>query len=190
MRTSSVFQARVSDRQLSTAGFSVALAGGGKLEGCFMDFDAALVIKNADFSSSTLKMVLFSDSLKSDTVRHAQRLMGPSCLNVGAYRSITFESTDWVQLSDTEFLLYGMLTMSGKRKLVVFEVTDRGRPIDLHRPHQLTSLEFDGVIKRSDFSLATNVSELNAEDEIVIKAFVVFRNDTAPQRSGKNLSIL
>ena len=172
-------QLRMSDSQNSNISFTVTLSGDNKLHGCFTDFDAGIVLTGTDLSTSFLKMNLYSDSVKADTPTRTHRFMGPSCLNVSQHRVVTFESTAWKKITEKEFLLYGELSFRGKQKLVAFEVTDHGISAECEGKPALSTLEFNGVIKKSDFDLAPDAYPPELAGDIVLKGVVVFRIQVA-----------
>ncbi|AYB32677.1 YceI family protein [Chryseolinea soli] len=170
-------QFRVSDSRDSNIFFTVALPGGKALRGSFADFDAMMVWKEADLGTSMLKMVLYADSVSAKTMRLTRRLMGPSCLNAAQHRIITFQSTEWERLTANEYLLYGKLSLYGTSKLVVFEVTDLGTLIDGEGMPKHNKLQFDSIIKPSDFNLARVARPWHFDRDIHLQGIVVFKNE-------------
>ena len=172
-------QFRMSDCRTSSISFTLTTPGGAKLQGSFADFEAMMAVTEGDLCTSVMKMILYSDSVKAETAKLTQSLIGPACLNVSQHRVVTFHSTDWERITENEYLLYGNLSMCGRCKLVVFEVIDHGTSIDASGKLKLSKLEFDCIIKRSDFNLTRNASPSDLEDEIALKGIVAFKSEVA-----------
>lgn len=172
-------QFKVSYPHGSSISFCVALPKEETLQGSFVDFDATLVMTEPDFSTSQIKMVLYADSVKGQTSGNTQKLMGPSCLNARQYRVIQFDSKEWERITKNEYLLYGTLSMCGRSNFIVFEVIDHGTSTDEHVNLRLNMLQFDGVIRRSDFNLAKYENFLTTGDEITLKGMIAFKSEVA-----------
>jgi len=176
-------QFRVSDSRDSSIRFTVALPNSRELQATFMDFEIGTIWREADLCTSMLKMVLYSDSVEAKTARLTRRLMGPSWLNVRQHRVVTFQSTEWERITANEYLLFGKLSMCGKNKLVVFEVTDLDTAIDTNGTLTHSKLQFDGVIKLSDFNLARNERPCDFGSEIHITGAAVFKSEVTSDLS-------
>jgi polyisoprenoid-binding protein YceI len=147
-----------------------------------MDFDAMMVMREADLCTSSMKMILYADSVRAEAANLTQVLLGPSCLNVSQHRVVSFQSTAWEKVAENEYLLYGKLSMCGGRKLVVFEVIDHGPSTGSCGKLKLSKLEFDCVIKRSDFNPTRSAISSDFEDEISLKGILLFKSEIASTR--------
>lgn len=180
-------QFRTADIKESNLSFSFTFPEGIKINGSFGDFEAVMVYAENDVCRTVLKIVLYADSVKAETEMITQKILESSCLNIHQYRVVSFESTDWVKVTDNEYLLYGNLFMCGHSKLIVFEIKDRSIN-STKENNKLRKLEFDGIIHPSDFKIKLTT---DTEDEIALKGSLVFKNEvTSYLHEVKNKSIL
>ncbi len=147
---------------------------GETLNGIFTDFDAAMLSPGRNLSTAVLKMTIYADSVKAKTAWIERRFKGSSCFRVNEYRTITFQSTDWEQTGDNEYLLFGNLGLCGINKYVVFEITNHSSTT-VNEETKLLKFEFKGTIKRSDFRIGRGISSWDISDEIELYGTVAFR---------------
>lgn len=169
-------QLKVCDREQSSMLFMLNLPSAEKVKAHFEDFETTLTLIDTDLCTASISMTLYADSVKTETENITMQLTGPSCLHVTQYRTIQFRSTEWERLSVNEYLLYGNLTMRNRTNLVVFEVIDHGASADANRNSKLNRLEFDGLIKRTDFRLVGNTWPSDHEDDIILKGILSFKS--------------
>lgn len=183
---------KVSYPRGSSISFRVALSKEETLQGSFVGFDATVVMTEPDLITSQIKMVLYTDTVKGQTLADTQKLMGPSCLDTRQYRVIKFDGKEWERITDNEYLLFGTLSMCGRSNLIVFEVIDHGISTDEHTNVRLNTLQFDGIIRRSDFNLAKHESFLAIGDEIILKGMIALKSEGASvfSKMKDNSSIL
>jgi polyisoprenoid-binding protein YceI len=168
-------QINVSDRRHSSICFSLDRTMGETLTGTFADFDATMLSPERDLSTAVLKMTIYTDSVRAKTAWIERRFKGSSCFRVNEYRTITFQSTDWEQTGDNEYLLYGKFCLCGVSKYVVFEITNHSNATHADEKTKLLKLEFRSTIKRSDFRIARGISSWDISDEIQLYGTVAFR---------------
>lgn len=169
-------QLKVCDRESSSLSFILSLTPGESVQVHFEDFDTCLTLLESDLCTASLRMILYADSVKSDDERITKQLSGPSCLGANEYRVIKFYSTEWEKLPNNEYLLYGNLTMRNRTNLVVFEVVDHGVSSQLNSDARVSKLEFEGIIKRTDFQMSSNTWASEHEDEITLKGILSFKS--------------
>ena len=167
-------QINVSDSRHSSIRFSLNRSMGETLNGIFTDFDAAMLSPGRNLSTAVLKMTIYADSVKAKTAWIERRFKGSSCFRVNEYRTITFQSTDWEQTGDNEYLLFGNLGLCGINKYVVFEITNHSSTT-VNEETKLLKFEFQGTIKRSDFRIGRGISSWDISDEIQLYGTVAFR---------------
>jgi polyisoprenoid-binding protein YceI len=175
MKKSSLLAINMSDSRKSSIGFTLDRNMGEALTGTFIDFDATMLLLEADLSTAVLKMAIYTDSVKAKTEWLERRFKGSSCFRVNEYRTITFQSTDWEKISNNEYLLFGKIRMCGVSKYVVFEITDHGTAIDPDGQTKLLKLEFKGTIKRFDFNIARGISSWDISEDIQLHGMIAFK---------------
>ncbi|SKC83409.1 YceI family protein [Ohtaekwangia koreensis] len=179
MKKSSLLEISVSDSRNSSIGFTLDRNMGEALTGTFVDFDATMLLLEADLSTAVLKMAIYTDSVKAKDVWLERRFKGSTCFRVNEYRTITFQSTDWEKISNNEYLLYGKFCLCGIYKYVVFEITDHGTTMDADGKTKLLKLEFKGNIKRFDFNIARGISSWDISEDIELHGIMAFKTEVS-----------
>lgn len=186
MKKSSLLEISVSDSRNSSIGFTLDRYMGEALTGTFVDFDATMLLLEADLSTAVLKMAIYTDSVKAKTAWLESRFKGSTCFRVDEYRTITFQSTDWEKTSNNEYLLYGKFCLCGICKYVVFEITDHGTTMDADGKTKLLKLEFKGTLKRFDFNIARGISTWDIGEDIQLHGMMAFKTEVSAVDARKS----
>ena len=121
------------------------------VKGNFNDFNATLEADDDTFKKVTVKAVIKTDSLNTNSADRDAHLKGPDFFNVEGNPEISFESSS---LNDE---ITGNLTLNGVTKPVKLEVDFGGINVDPWG-NTKAGFSFEGKISRNDFGLTWNAA--------------------------------
>ena len=120
--------------------------------GSFKIFDATLESEQNDFSDAKIS---FNADIASITTGNEQRdghLKGEEFFNVAKYSTISFASTSFTKVDNSDYELAGNLTIKDVTKPVILAVKYGGTMIDFYGQFK-AGFDISGKISRSEFGL-------------------------------------
>lgn len=121
--------------------------------GSFDDFSAAVQSEGEqDFENAQIKFTARTASVNTRNEQRDEHLRSDDFFNSEKYPEISFTSTSFKRVNDTEFKLEGDLTIRDQTKPVSLQVEYNGTAVD---PYGQTKAGFEisGKINRKDFGL-------------------------------------
>lgn len=123
--------------------------------GRFNKFDGTIIAEGKDFSNAK---VAFTTDVKSIDTNQSQRdahLQNSDFFSADLYPTITFQSTAFEKVSESDYKMIGDLTMKGVTKSIKLNVEyngaeDNGHGILKH------GFELTGVVNRKEFGITWN----------------------------------
>jgi polyisoprenoid-binding protein YceI len=126
--------------------------------GHFKTFDANIYTTKNDFTTAQIDAFIDAESITTGDDKRDEHLKGISFFDVEHFKQITFTSTN-IEKSDKhgKHELWGVLTIKGISKNVLFEIYFGGQTKDLQNKER-AGFSLNGKIKRSDWELTWNES--------------------------------
>ncbi|MBC7651758.1 MAG: YceI family protein [Deinococcales bacterium] len=139
------------------------------VSGSFSTFDATLNSEKDDLSDAS---IIFSADIASITTGNEQRdehLKGEDFFDATKYPKLSFASTAFIKVGDSDYELAGNLTIKDVTKPVVFAVEYGGTMTDFYGQFK-AGFDISGKINRSEFGLTwsaiTEAGGIVVSDEI------------------------
>lgn len=158
----------------------------------FTSFDAELTFDPESPENSSLVATIDPTSLETDYPYPEQKdfdeklVKSEDWFNAPAFPKITFTSTGLTKTSETTGEMTGDLTFLGVTKPVTLDVTFNGAMAEQPFSKKPTlGFSARGVIKRSEWGMATYVPNIGDEVEIVIEAEFAQETAKAEEKSAE-----
>lgn len=120
--------------------------------GSFTKFDAAMESSAADFSDAKISFEADIDSISTNNEQRDGHLKSDDFFAADTFPKLSFTSTSFNKLSDSEYLLKGNLTIRGNSKPVELAVEYGGTVTDPYGQVK-AGFEIGGKISRKEFGL-------------------------------------
>ena len=133
----------------SFVSYSVKHMGISFVEGSFKNFDGSVVAAKPDLTDAKIKFSVNVNSISSGVEQRDKHLKSEDFFNEETYPNMTFESTSFEKLKESNYELSGKLTIRDVTKDVKFNVTFGG-----------TTKDPQGNI-RAGFSATTTINRLD-----------------------------
>lgn len=160
----------VLDPSHSHVQFSFDRFGFNSIIGEFRDVEAVLMLDEDNPENSSVTATIGVASAVSGDDTRDEHMAGPVWLNAEAFPTISFESTNVDQSSETQATVTGNLTLRGVTAPVVLDV--RLNKIDEDRVTKKRAAGFSatGTLKRSAFGLETALGFIGDDIDFRIEA--------------------
>ena len=119
----------------------------------FANFDAELTLDGADMTKSVVSITIEADSIDSTVAALDDELRGQDFFDVANHPNITFISTAYEEVSETEGRLTGDLSVLDTTKPVILDVTINSAAMNRMTRKEMIGFSASGTIHRSDFGL-------------------------------------
>jgi polyisoprenoid-binding protein YceI len=154
--------------------FGAAHFGISNVEGTFRVIEVTLKSEKDDFSDAVIQMRADAKSVNTDNNMRDKDLRGADWLDVEKYPTIDFKSRSLKKVNDRRYRLEGDLTIKGKTKPVIFDVTYNGKIMNPILKKNVVGFTVTGKINRNDFGVGTDAFAAVVGKEIDVKANVEF----------------
>jgi len=140
--------------------------------GKFNSFDASMESNEADFSDASIRFSADVNSIDTSNEQRDGHLKSDDFFNAEQYPTLSFASTGFKKLSDSNYELTGDLTIRDVTKAVTLAVEYGGTMVD---PWGQTKAGFEisGKINRKDFNLkwsaTTEAGGVVVSDEVKLQ---------------------
>ncbi|KAB2917553.1 MAG: YceI family protein [Bacteroidetes bacterium] len=137
--------------------------------GKFNEFTASAETEGDDFTTAKIKFEAKTASIDTGVADRDAHLRSDDFFNAEKYPALTFESTELVKKSDSDYVLRGNLTIRDITKPIELDVDFGGTTVD---PWGLTraGFEISGKINRKEYDLkwsaVTEAGGLVVSDEV------------------------
>ena len=120
--------------------------------GAFTRFDARLDAENEDFSDAKISFVAEVASITTNNKERDLHLKSEDFFAADLYPRMTFRSTSFQKLNETDYKLIGELTIRNHTRLIDLEVEYGGKVRDVQGGNR-AGFEIVGKISRKEFGL-------------------------------------
>ncbi len=169
--SSSVFaQNWTLDKAHAKLGFTVTHLLVSDVEGKFKVFDINITSSKDDFTDASVDLSADINSISTDNDYRDNDLKGEKFFNAKQFPTLSFKSTSLKKTDAKHYKLYGNLTMHGITKPVVLDVILNGVVQNPMNKKSVAGFKIKGVVKRSDFDIATSTPGAIVSDEVSIDA--------------------
>lgn len=145
----------------------------------FAEFGASLTLDGRDMAMSRVSAQVDASSVATGVEALDDTLRGADCFDVASHPEIRFDSTAFEELSAHTGKLSGELTVAGKTRPVVLDVTINSAAMNRMTRKEMIGFSAAGTLKRSEFGL-TAYEEL-VGDELRLELQLEFvRADVQP----------
>lgn len=145
--------------------FSIDHLGFSKSTGQFTDFDGKFSFDEKNPEKSTVEVTINVDSLDlANNEKWNNHIKGKDYFNAEEYPTATFKSTSVSENADKTLAVAGELTMLGKTKPVVLDVTFNKAGTAFGK--ELAGFSATATIDRTDFGMEKSVPHVGAEVEL------------------------
>jgi polyisoprenoid-binding protein YceI len=158
------------DKMHSKLGFTITHLMVSDVDGIFKDFTCTIVASKPDFSDAKFLLTVNTASVNTDVDYRDNDLKGANYFDVTKFPTMTFNSTAITPVSPNHYKLSGDLTLHGVTKPVTMDLWYRGTVTNPMSKKDDAGFKLTGVIKRSDFSFASQAGTTMLSDEITITA--------------------
>lgn len=135
--------------------------------GSFDNFTGTMVINHDDMTKSMVEGEVRATSVDTNNDDRDDHVRGEDFFQVSDHPLMTFTSTKWEKVSDTEFKVTGDLTMVGKSLPVTFDVELLGFG-EGRRGAYLSGWQANATISRSDWGISYGQPAVGDDVEIDI----------------------
>lgn len=115
------------DKAHASINFTVAHMVISEVTGKFRDFDATMESSKPDFTDAKITVTIKAKSIDTGNERRDGHLRSADFFNADVDSIITFVGKKMEKVNDTDYKLYGALTMRGVTKDVVLDVKFKGK---------------------------------------------------------------
>jgi polyisoprenoid-binding protein YceI len=163
----------VFDKAHSNLNFAIERLMVSDVTGGFRIKEATLDATGEDFDNASAYLVADVSSIDTYVPDRDHDLQKPGFFETEKYPDAVFRSTSFKKTGDKKYTVAGDLTLHGVTKPATFEIT-ANMGFDDHSKKTVAGMKVVGVIKRSDFGIATTTPSKMLSDEVTITANLVF----------------
>lgn len=165
------------DNVHSRFGFSVTHMGIATFNGSFKDYKLTLSNPGADFTDATVELTAEIKGINTDNSMRDEHLQSADFFDAAKYPQLTFKSTSFKKTGAKTYKVTGDLTLHGVTKKVELDAIHVGNAVHPQSKKDMAGLKVTGVIKRSDFGIATGFPTAALGDEVTITGDFEFIKD-------------
>ncbi|MEO8151049.1 MAG: YceI family protein [Bacteroidia bacterium] len=127
------------------------------VKGVFKEFDASIYTTSEDFMTSEIDFWLNPASVDTGDAKRDEHLKSADFFDVENHKQITFTGNTYEKVDDTNYELYGELTIKGITKQIKLDVEFGGVMKDPWGNHK-AGFTIEGKINRKDWGLNWNAA--------------------------------
>ena len=154
----------------SRLGFTIKHMGVSDFNGQFDKFETKFTATKADFSDAKVEFTADAASINTYIDKRDEHLRSEDFLNTAKYPEITFKSTSFKKAKGNNYDLEGDFTFHGVTKKIKLNAELVGSVENPQSKKTVTGFKVTGVIKRSDYGIATGFPVQMLGDDINVTA--------------------
>jgi len=162
------------DKAHSQLNFGVSHLTISEIDGTFGTVDAKMTASKDDLSDAQITLTADVNSINTGNEARNNELKSANFFNVAQFANLTFTSTSVTKVDGKNYRLEGNLTLHGVTKPVTLDVVFNGTVISPMGKKTVAGFKVTGIIKRSDFGIATSFPANVVSDEVMLKANAEF----------------
>lgn len=152
------------------------------VQGEFRNFSAIVTTEGEDFSKGSVEVTIEAASILTNSEDRNKHLKSPDFFDVEKFKDLTFKSTSFKKLDESNYLLKGILNIKGIEKEISLDVEFGGLNKDPWG-NMKAGFSLAGKINRKDWGLTWNApletGGVLVSDEVRINAEVQFVQEKA-----------
>jgi polyisoprenoid-binding protein YceI len=145
-----------------------------EIDGTFSSVKATCTATKDDFSDASVELSADVSTINTGNEQRNNHLKSEAFFDATKFGTLTFKSSSFEKVSDKHYKLSGTLTLHGVSKPVVLDVVYNGTVSNPMSKKPTAGFKITGVIKRSDFGIATNFPTTVVSDEVMLNANAEF----------------
>ena len=165
------------DKAHSQLGFSITHLGISDIGGAFRSFDSKITASKEDFSDASIELTAEVGSINTGNDQRDGHLKSPDFFDAAKYPAFSFKSKSFTKVQGKQYKLTGDLTLHGVTKPVVLNATLNGTTTNPMSKKNMAGFTITGVIKRTDFGIATSFPAAMLSDDVKLIANTEFAKD-------------
>ena len=134
--------------------------------GTFNKVSGSISVDDAKLGDATVKIVVDTTSVDSNSAGRDKHLLGPDFLNAKQFPTATFESTTVKKVAENKYAITGKFTLLGRSKEITVDAVRTGAKDLGGRFGYREGWEADFTFKRSDHGMAYGVERGMIGDEV------------------------
>jgi polyisoprenoid-binding protein YceI len=158
--------------------FSVRYLVISTVSGYFTRFDARIDAENEDFTNAKIIFFAEADSITTNNIERDKHLKSVDFFSADIYPRISFRSTAFEKVSDTNYKLIGEMTIRNYVKTMELEVEFGGTESDMQGVLR-AGFDISGSISRKEFGLlwdaVTETGSIMVGDEVKLNINAQFK---------------
>jgi polyisoprenoid-binding protein YceI len=162
------------DKNHSQLNFGVTHMGINEVDGTFSTVEAKMTATKDDFSDAQISLTADVNSINTGVEARNNHLKSPDFFDAAKYGTLTFTSTSFTKVDAKNYKLEGNLTFHGVTKAVTLNVVYNGQVTNPMNKKTSAGFKITGIIKRSDFGVATGFPPNMLGDEVMLNANAEF----------------
>ncbi|HEV3411540.1 MAG TPA: YceI family protein [Puia sp.] len=160
------------DKAHSQLNFGVTHMGINEIDGTFTTADAKMTASKEDLTDAQISLTADVNSINTGNEQRNNHLKSEAFFDAAKYGTLTFTSTSFTKVGGKNYTLTGNLTMHGVTKSVTLNVVFNGTVTNPQNHKTSAGFKVTGIIKRSDFGIATGFPSSAVSDEVTLNANV------------------
>jgi polyisoprenoid-binding protein YceI len=165
------------DKAHSQLNFGISHLSISEIDGSFRSFDSKITASKEDFSDAVIELTAETGSVNTGNDQRDAHLKTPDFFDAAKYPAFSFKSKSFTKVKGKQYKLAGDLTFHGVTKPVVLDVVLNGTTTNPQSKKLVAGFHITGVIKRSDFGVATGMPTAMLGDEVTLIANTEFTKD-------------
>jgi len=165
------------DKAHSQLNFGISHLSISEIGGSFRSFDSKFVSTKDDFSDAVIELTAETGSVNTGNDQRDAHLKTPDFFDAAKYPAFTFKSKSFTKVAGKQYKLAGDLTFHGVTKPVVLDVTFNGTTTNPQSKKLVAGFHISGIIKRTDFGIATGFPTAMLGDDVALSANTEFVKD-------------
>jgi polyisoprenoid-binding protein YceI len=156
------------DKSHAKLGFSITHLLVSEVDGSFNSFDAKIRSSTDDFSDAVIELTADVSSIDTDNDERDEHLRKPDFFDAAKYPTLSFKSKSFKKVADKKYKVKGDLTLHGVTKPVELDVVFNGTAVHPYTKKTIAGFKVSGVLKRTDFAIASETPSAMLSDEVAI----------------------
>jgi polyisoprenoid-binding protein YceI len=165
------------DKTHSQLTFTIVHMGINEIEGRFSNVQATLTASKDDLSDAVIVLSADIKSINTDNEQRDKNLKGADFFDADKYGILSFKSNSFKKVEGKSYRLTGELTIHGITRPVVLNVIFNGSVTTYTTKKLVSGFKVTGIIKRSEFMIASSYPPSALSDEVMVNANVEFVKD-------------
>ena len=165
------------DKAHSQLNFGISHMGISEIDGTFSGVTAKISSSKEDLSDAVVELSADVATINTGNDQRNNHLKSPDFFDAAKYPTLTFKSTSFKSAGGKNYTVTGDLTLHGVTKSVVLTATFNGTVVNPQSKKTVGGWKVTGVVKRTDFGIATGFPAAMLGDEVALNANAEFVKD-------------